>query len=365
MKKEKLKIKKMAVIKAGAVLVIIWIFLYITSGIWTAWGGEYGSVESGRQTDVESHDKTCAEKITVTSETVYDKNELEKPEQEKTGEDGSVYELETWNIEETKEKARTEYVKETVTFYGLGNSNEANEVWKISLTDSRTGRNVTAEGRKTESCPKKEWWMEEAKIPLVCYLCKSKREFPAGESVVYNENQPPQESCREILEEMGISEEDYQIDKIVWEGNVFTNEEGDLCRMVRTEGKRRVRDYEVTYEGTVVFPEVSVYRCRAVYALEKQEKETEDRSENSQEETAQPEAGQRVKNMEKSGEGEESKNSERKGIIWSFLPVLGRGKEKALWLIRETDEITISAGMILLAVLLWRATAFARRNKKK
>lgn len=300
--------------------------------------------------------ETCFEEedeMIVTSETVYDMEQISDPEAVWHGEDGMVYKLKFWEIEEMEEEARKENIRETIFFRGISGPDEADLFHPISGTDERTGRTVTAKGRRVGAYPVGERWMDGVKIPLICYLCREERNLSDGAPVIYNELEPPKEACREILRRLGISDEDYEISSIRWEGDLFKSSDGYLCRMIQAEGRKRVRDYQVEYEGTVVYPEIPSYRFRAVYELEKEEtKPTEE-----------------MKTIESTGQTERAENpSEEDGIMdWSEEETnTEREKKKGtVRYIKETVSVTlaVSAPFILAAVLLWVISA--ARHKKK
>ena len=293
------------------------------------------------------------DEIVITSETVYDMEQIDDPETVWNGEDGTVYKLKFWEIEELQEEARQERIRETVICRDIAGSEEAELFHPVSGTDERTGARVTADGRRVEMFPMGERWREGVKIPLICYLCREERNLPGGNPIIYNELEPPKEACREILRRMGITDEDYEISDITWEGEVFKSSDGYLCRMVRAEGRKRLRDYQVVYEGTVIYPEIRSYRSRAVYEPDQEEPEsTEDRKQDE---------------LPEQSESEEdlSENSEINSRTSEEIRVERERKERQVRLIKETISITFTIGvpLILAAVLLWGISAL--RHKKK
>ena len=55
----------------------------------------------------------------------------------------------------------------------------------------------------------------------------------------------------ELIQSMGLSEEEYEVDEMVWTGTPYENEEGIVCRDAVARGSRLLRDYRVVYEGFV------------------------------------------------------------------------------------------------------------------
>ena len=46
-------------------------------------------------------------------------------------------------------------------------------------------------------------------------------------------------------ESMGLSEEEYEVEEIVWAGTPYENEDGIVCRDAVARGNRLLRDYQV------------------------------------------------------------------------------------------------------------------------
>ncbi|RGY96297.1 hypothetical protein [Clostridium sp. AM58-1XD] len=300
--------------------------------------------------------EVCSEvedEIVITSETVYDMDQMDDPESVWHGEDGTVYKLKFWEIEEMQEEARQENIRETVYYHEISGPEEADLFYPVSGTDERTGRTVTAKGQRVRMDPVGERWMEGVKVPLICYLCRDERNLPDGEPVIYNELEPPEEACREILRRLGISDEDYEISSITWEGEVFKSSDGYLCRMVQAEGRKRVRDYQVIYEGTVVYPEIPSYRFRAVYELEKEGPETSDG----------------IKTEESANQAERAEEPPQESGTVSRPAVetnTRQDKKKGtVRFIKETVSITLAMGvpLILSAVLLWAISCASHKKK--
>lgn len=54
-----------------------------------------------------------------------------------------------------------------------------------------------------------------------------------------------------LLQSMGLSTEEYEVEEIVWSGTPYENEDGIVCRDAMAYGNRLLRDYRVQYEGFV------------------------------------------------------------------------------------------------------------------
>lgn len=290
------------------------------------------------------------EEMKVFSEPVYEKTELTEPQLQMQGPSGEIYNRISWEIEEVEERSREEKVKETAVFHGLESENEIQGTIIIQRTDPRTGEIVTAEGRKEEVQTIGEHWVEEEEVPLICYLSSDRKDSLEGEAVMYDDVWPPELACLTLASEMGLSGENYEIEDICWDGQVFQDEEGNLCRMIRMEGKKLVKDYQVVYEGTMVYPETVSYRTCAIYGPVREElsEEKKTEEEKAEETAAVTEAETEAETKE---EHEDETQSKGKGKIWS--------------LIRERRGITISLGAcLIMGAVLWKGAGWVFKKKK-
>lgn len=333
--------------KAGAAVAAAGIFTFIFPGTVSTWAKE-------------------PEKIEIFSDAVYELEELETPDPQWMDPQGRYYELCGWEIEEVKEEPWTEQVQVTEVFYGLENENQIQETRTIQREDTRTGQIEETQGKKTRVQAVGERWQEAADVPLICYLGMDEKGGSQGETIIYNEETPPQLACLSMLADNGLPEDSYQIETIAWDGEIFEDGEGRLCRMIRTEGKRLLKDYQVTYEGAITYPQITSYRTKAVYQEREETEETTEESEDMADMTGNGEGEQ---DKEKSGSSEaalsdggetETERETTLEQIWE------KGPGKMIRLIRERKEITISFGACLAgAAVLWIAFRFLLKKKKK
>lgn len=94
----------------------------------------------------------------------------------------------------------------------------------------------------------KEYWAEDFEFPVLFYVYDAKY-YELGEyRIPRSEEGTGLEGNEEILlEVLGLSKDDYVIEKVVWDGDAYWNEEGIQCRDAVARGWKRVRDYEVVY----------------------------------------------------------------------------------------------------------------------
>ncbi|MEY8337710.1 hypothetical protein AALB16_06705 [Lachnospiraceae bacterium 62-35] len=301
------------------------------------------------------------DRMILTSQLTYDIEQISEPELMWEEEDGTVYQLESWEIKEIEEEGRRESVKETEVYYGLESAGVISDTKVISSVDERTGRKVITEGKKTKVYALEEWWMEK-EISFVCYLGKGSREAGEKELILYNELVPPKEACQEMLKKTGISNEEFIIDHILWEGEIFESQDGNLCRRVKVKGRKKVKDYQVEYEGTAIYPPITCYQYQAEYIrqgeirVESEEgREGEEIGYGKLENVEELPDSVSMERSPKEAEMEKEDEMERKKAR----------KERVYRLVKETVVVTITIGLPVLftAFFLWLISVM--RNKKK
>ena len=135
--------------------------------------------------------------------------------------------------------------------------------------------------------------------------------------------------------DLGLSKDDYRITSLVWNGEPFSDENGQICREALALGKRLLQDYEVLYEGEVKWKEPDYYELHVIYQLEEPAKMTE-------EETT----------MEIKEDHTEKNDSpvKRQGPFW--------------YLVRTGLMITVAIGILGLFIGLILLVVMKRRSRK-
>jgi hypothetical protein len=156
--------------------------------------------------------------------------------------------------------------------------------------------------------------------------------IPAGEDQLLEKTA---EAGDRILEDLGLSKDDYRITSLVWNGEPFSDENGQICREALALGKRLLQDYEVLYEGEVKWKEPDYYELHVIYQLEEPAKMTE-------EETT----------MEIKEDHTEKNDSpvKRQGPFW--------------YLVRTGLMITVAIGILGLFIGLILLVVMKRRSRK-
>lgn len=97
----------------------------------------------------------------------------------------------------------------------------------------------------------KEQWLEDFVFPVTFHRYHSDY-YRLGELLVpFQEEKPKLEGCEfELLRQLGLSPDAYEILDFQWQGGTYLGQDGTICRDGIGTGRRRVRDYLVTYRGT-------------------------------------------------------------------------------------------------------------------
>lgn len=222
-----------------------------------------------------SGQEVCARippEITVVSEIMFGSQEEYKP-QVLYEEGDDLYRLESWELESVTVKPREKYVEQEVLYEGTENRSMIPEMRDITSEEEFSGLKVEGRYPVLRMKKVKEEWRDDFTFPVVFHSYGAEEYELGGEKVTVSQEGLEVENYEEaLLSEIGVTQEDYRVTKVVWVGSPYMDENDVLCRNAVASGKRRVRDYLVTYGGTVTFPEAEGFKCRAVYRLKEYER---------------------------------------------------------------------------------------------
>lgn len=96
------------------------------------------------------------------------------------------------------------------------------------------------------------YWQDDFSFPLTFYEYGADA-YQMGDVVLDGENlsELVRQYGEELLQDMGLSPEDYEVTELSWAGEPYVNEDGITCRDAVGRGSRLLRDYRVVYEGYV------------------------------------------------------------------------------------------------------------------
>ena len=171
--------------------------------------------------------------------------------------------------------------------------------------------------RAVEQVEEDAYWRDDFSFPITFYEYGA-GEYQLGEIIVGGAEladftqltKLAQQYGTELLRSMGLSEEEYEVEEIVWAGTPYENEDSIVCRDAVARGNRLLRDYQVVYEG-VVEPErwKELKRSGAPGELDEAQMQEEPAWEEAEEtagakaetEAARPEEAEKKPEVKKSG----------------------------------------------------------------
>ena len=210
--------------------------------------------------------------ITVLSEIMFGTSEEDVPEIIHE-EGGQLYRLKSWELEPVIVNPREKYVEQEIFYESVEGIEGVPERRNITSEEDFSGLKVSADYPVIKRKKVKEEWRDDFTFPVVFHSYGAEEYFLGVENVPVDGDALRLELYEEaLLSEIGVTTENYRITSTVWDGAPYMDEDDILCRNATAFGKRKVRDYLVTYGGTVRFPELEGHRCRAVYTLKEFER---------------------------------------------------------------------------------------------
>ena len=249
--------------------------------------------------------------------------------------DGAVYELHDWRVECITGGLARHDIEREMTYQSV----EAVQPIPGQLAVREELSGEQAEG--TLNIAKKERvnerWTDDFRVP-VTFHSYGAEQYQLGNILLTAGEQlpPPQDYQAELFAVLGLSDSDYRVTEMHWDGEPYADAGGELCRNALAVGEKRVADYRVLYAGLVSWPVPDTYELKTVYKLQRQ---------------VSPHAG----NGDMSGE---TSDAEGEGD--------GGGKTVRWYWVHEWVEVTVTAGLIgillgtLILLISWR-----RENRGK
>lgn len=277
-----------------------------------------------------------SESITLISQIMFGPKEAYVPK-ERYEERGRLYRLKSWELEDITVKPRSRRVEQEVLFEDVEAMAPVPDTYEITAKEDFSGLEVQKRCPALRIKKRGERWAEDFSFPIVFHSYGAEFYLLGDVKVPADTEAPWLDGCEEaLLKEIGGTTENYRIMGTRWEGAPYLDENHEFCRDAAAWGKRRVADYLVTYGGTVTFPEVEGFRCRAVYQSAEPEREETEGGKVTEEQEIEIEA-------EDKGEA---------GFRWS------------VW--REAVVITVSIllALALIILFLWLIRRLRKLGKK-
>lgn len=202
----------------------------------------------------------------VTSEPCRQKEDLELPEEIYTDEAGVQYQLKSWQMEVVEVPEESQEIEKEVVYQGVEAKAGIPKKVEIHFTDPGSGYQVSRFYPAQDIITLDEQWSEDFSFTVTFHTYGADYYELMEHRIPYEENTPGLIGYEATLLQMiGLSESDYQVEQVVWNGDSYADEEGILCRDALATGRKKRKDYQVIYGGSVTVPSQTLYQIAAVY----------------------------------------------------------------------------------------------------
>ncbi|MDO4327878.1 MAG: hypothetical protein Q4C66_00885 [Lachnospiraceae bacterium] len=270
--------------------------------------------------------------------------ESNTPEEVYVDENGRKYELDYYRQTEHILPELEEAVSTTRFYTNLEEISQIPQQISFEAEEEETGRTGTGQLRQTDVQMTARYWSDDFFVPLTFYDYGADQYLfqdftvPGGTELQYFLEHPDR-----LLEQIGCSQEKYEILKIHWDGDSYM-EQGIPCRNALAAGRKLVGDYQVEYSGMVRYPETAVPEWEALYRLI-------------------PELEEETKAQEDTNNDPEFQELETESAAPPDQSVPEPEEEKNRWrMIRTLAACTISLA-VLIPLILYLAAWFRKKRK--
>ena len=206
------------------------------------------------------------DRMVVLSEIYQRREDCPLPGSVHVAEDGTKYPLLSWEIECIQVPVQRRAVKTEGICGPLEGISQIPE--SIMVTAWEGEWKTEASCRLKEMISVKEEWQEDFSFPVTFHRYDAEVYRLGDRMIPGNKESPWFKGCEELLlQEIGVSPEEYQVTEVRWNGEPYEDENGELCRDAKAFGRKLVRDYRLVYEGTAEFPAHEAWRTAAVYGI--------------------------------------------------------------------------------------------------
>lgn len=222
---------------------------------------------------------------------------FKEPDNTYEDENGIRYQLLNWELEEKTGEEKKIPLEKQIRYLGLEEGEEIPETIyaevpapKPELPETESAETPSGESHLEETQPPlsgslhqadiriiNEQWKDDLCLPVTFYSYGAD-EYQLGEITIsagtHNLLEETAQESHHILDCLGLSDQAYHITSMVWNGETFTDEEGQVCRNALALGERLLKDVEVTYKGEGTLKEPDYYELHTVYQAEEYEEES-------------------------------------------------------------------------------------------
>lgn len=197
---------------------------------------------------------------------------MEEPEENYEDEDGNKYQLIEWEVSSMPIVERKEWIEEKIFFEGVENKNQIPKERNITIEESHIQQIFPIDHMEIEQV----YWSDDFSFTIVVETYGVEF-YQLGESLIsVQEDANVFLQYKDILfNQLNLSADEYQVETVEWAGEQYYNEAGKKCRNAIARGRKRLTDYNVTYGGYFIHPQLNQYQQEAIYQLVETELEIE------------------------------------------------------------------------------------------
>ena len=210
--------------------------------------------------------ETVGDTITITTAPfLEEKTESYQPEGAIERE-GIFYQLKDSILEKADIPAHEVPITEEVVYEAVEGKDMIPSRIPVSVTDDATGQQMEGIADISGQEFGEERWEENFSFPVTFHEYGLEG-YWLGETVFKLDDDTPDFHGyeAELLALIGVSNEEYTVETVTWDGEAYEDSEGILCRNAVASGKKLVSDCKAVYQGTAVFREESGVRYRLTY----------------------------------------------------------------------------------------------------
>lgn len=173
--------------------------------------------------------------------------------------------LVSWEVIDTTIDAREQPVSDVIQYTSIAAEEDIPEAAVLTVADALTGNEVEVQVPLASASYSEARWEPGFEFPITIVNYDASRFELNGTEVELDEEKPLQGYEEQLLELIGVSEENYRITSIRWDGPSY-QENGHWSRKLVAKGDWKVRDCRALYSGTANLQEVKAKAVQAVYS---------------------------------------------------------------------------------------------------
>jgi len=228
-------------------------------------GVKYKVVEVSEPKRLSSEDNTPVGVTRITEPFLDPEDPVNDPEEYVTY-DGVQVKLNKKELKTLEPDSVPEYRTKTVVYRDIEDGQSAPATQTIEFEDRDTGITFDAELDLISSEVTETRWSDEFVFPIAITNYGAD-EYDLNGTIV-KKDEPLIDHASTFLALLGLNPEYYEINKIEWAGEPYTNADGVVCRNAAASGRKKIQTIKATYGGDVQKPSIPTYAWECEYIVE-------------------------------------------------------------------------------------------------